>query len=120
MAHRARTASVGGRRPGSASLAYASMQGVHATADAPFVARAAGDKRAEEGAYVWQRLMQSGAVVTNGTDARGGHRPARQLLRRRHSQGGGRHPFYAEQTVSRLDALRSARFRTRLRRSKTI
>jgi predicted amidohydrolase YtcJ len=28
-----------------------------------------GDTRAEEGAYVWQKLMTSGAVVSNGTDA---------------------------------------------------
>ena len=28
-----------------------------------------GDARAEEGAYVWQKLMKSGAIVTNGTDA---------------------------------------------------
>ena len=26
-------------------------------------------KRAEEGAYVWQKLMKSGAIVANGTDA---------------------------------------------------
>ena len=28
-----------------------------------------GARRAEEGAYVWQKLMKSGAVVSNGTDA---------------------------------------------------
>ena len=28
-----------------------------------------GARRAQEGAYVWQKLMKSGAVVTNGTDA---------------------------------------------------
>ena len=28
-----------------------------------------GPKRAEEGAYVWQKLIKSGAVVGNGTDA---------------------------------------------------
>ena len=47
----------------------ASMQGVHATSDGPWVYRRLGAKRAEEGAYVWQKLWQSGAVVTNGTDA---------------------------------------------------
>ena len=26
-------------------------------------------QRAEEGAYVWQKLLKSGAIVTNGTDA---------------------------------------------------
>jgi len=47
----------------------ASMQGIHSTSDAPFVIPRLGEKRAEEGAYVWEKLMKSGAVVTNGTDA---------------------------------------------------
>ena len=47
----------------------ASMQGVHCTSDAPYVLARLGAKRAEEGAYVWQKLMKSGAVVSNGTDA---------------------------------------------------
>jgi predicted amidohydrolase YtcJ len=46
-----------------------SMQGVHATSDGPWVYKRLGEQRAEEGAYVWQKLWQSGAVVTNGTDA---------------------------------------------------
>jgi predicted amidohydrolase YtcJ len=28
-----------------------------------------GPKRAEEGAYVWQKLIETGAIVGNGTDA---------------------------------------------------
>jgi predicted amidohydrolase YtcJ len=47
----------------------ASMQGIHCTSDAPYVILRLGPKRAEEGAYVWQKLMKSGAVVSNGTDA---------------------------------------------------
>ena len=47
----------------------ASMQGIHATSDAPWVPRRLGEERAGEGAYRWQDLWQSGAVVTNGTDA---------------------------------------------------
>lgn len=46
----------------------ASMQGIHATSDAPYVLARLGAKRAEEGAYVWQKLMKSGAIVANGTD----------------------------------------------------
>jgi len=46
----------------------ASMQGIHATSDAPFVLARLGPARAEEGAYVWQKLMKSGAVISNGTD----------------------------------------------------
>ncbi len=47
----------------------ASMQGVHCTSDAPYVPARLGYERAEEGAYVWQKLMKSGAVIANGTDA---------------------------------------------------
>lgn len=46
----------------------ASMQGIHATSDAPYVAQRLGTTRAEEGAYVWRKLMNSGAVISNGTD----------------------------------------------------
>ncbi|NJD20387.1 MAG: amidohydrolase, partial [Gemmatimonadetes bacterium] len=47
----------------------AAMQGVHATSDGPWVEAKLGAARAEEGAYVWQQLMQSGALIVNGTDA---------------------------------------------------
>lgn len=47
----------------------ASMQGIHCTSDAPYVLARLGEKRAREGAYVWQKLMKSGAMVINGTDA---------------------------------------------------
>jgi predicted amidohydrolase YtcJ len=46
----------------------ASMQGIHACSDAPYVIKRLGEKRAREGAYMWQTLWKSGAVVTNGTD----------------------------------------------------
>src|SRR5207249_1551464 len=46
-----------------------SMQGIHCTSDAPYVIARLGPARAEEGAYVWQKLMKSGAVIANGTDA---------------------------------------------------
>ena len=47
----------------------AAMQGVHCTSDAPYVLLRLGPKRAEEGAYVWQKLMKTGAIIANGTDA---------------------------------------------------
>lgn len=47
----------------------ASMQGIHCTSDAPYVLARLGEQRAGEGAYVWQKLMKSGAVIANGTDA---------------------------------------------------
>ena len=47
----------------------ASMQAVHCTSDAVFVPKRLGMRRSKEGAYVWKSLLESGAVVTNGTDA---------------------------------------------------
>ena len=46
----------------------ASMQAVHCTSDGPWVPKRIGAKRAEEGAYVWRKLIDSGAVIANGTD----------------------------------------------------
>jgi len=46
----------------------ASMQGVHCTSDGPWVPARVGAKRAEEEAYVWRDLIDSGAIVCNGTD----------------------------------------------------
>jgi hypothetical protein len=47
----------------------ASMQGIHCTSDAPWVYRRLGEERAQSGAYVWRDLMDSGAIIANGTDA---------------------------------------------------
>jgi len=47
----------------------ASMQGIHCTSDGPWVWKRLGEKRAEEGAYMWRKLMETGAVICNGTDA---------------------------------------------------
>lgn len=86
----------------------ASMQGIHATSDGPWVEPKLGAKRAEEGAYVWQKLMQSGAVIMNGTDA-----PVEDVdpiasyyaSVSRMMKNGER--FYPDQRMSRLEALKS-------------
>jgi predicted amidohydrolase YtcJ len=86
----------------------ASMQGIHATSDGPWVEPRLGARRAEEGAYVWQKLMRSGAVVSNGTDA-----PVEDVdplasyyasVSRRMSNG---KVFYPGQRMSRMEALQS-------------
>jgi len=86
----------------------AAMQGVHCTSDAVFVPARLGDQRSEEGAYVWQKLMKSGAVVTNGTDA-----PVEDVdpiagfyatVTRKLANGS---VFYPDQRMSRAEALRS-------------
>jgi predicted amidohydrolase YtcJ len=86
----------------------ASMQGIHCTSDAPFVPARLGTKRSEEGAYVWRTLIDSGAVVTNGTDA-----PVERIspiasfhasVTRRLADGS---TFYPAQRMTRDEALRS-------------
>jgi predicted amidohydrolase YtcJ len=47
----------------------ASMQAIHCTSDGPWVLLRLGPQRAEEGAYVWRKLMDTGATIANGTDA---------------------------------------------------
>ena len=86
----------------------AAMQGVHCTSDAPYVLLRLGARRAEEGAYVWQKLMRSGAIVGNGTDA-----PVEDVsplasfyasVSRKLKDGT---VFYPDQRMSREEALRS-------------
>jgi predicted amidohydrolase YtcJ len=84
------------------------MQGVHCTSDAPYVPARLGARRSEEGAYVWQKLMKSGAIVTNGTDA-----PVEDVdpiasfyatVTRKLEDG---RVFYPDQRMSRMEALKS-------------
>lgn len=46
----------------------ASMQGIHMSSDRPWAIDRLGIDRINEGAYVWRKLVDSGAVVMNGTD----------------------------------------------------
>ena len=67
------------------------MQAIHATSDAPYVPARLGAKRAEEGAYVWQKLMKSGAIIANGTDVPVERiDPMAECLRDGHAQDEGR------------------------------
>lgn len=86
----------------------AAMQGIHCTSDGPFVIARLGRERAEAGAYVWQKLMKSGAVVANGTDT-----PVEDVdpiqcyyasVSRRLKDGT---VFFPDQRMSRMEALRS-------------
>jgi len=45
------------------------MQTIHLSSDRPWAINRLGEQRIVEGAYVWQKLLKSGAVVINGTDA---------------------------------------------------
>ena len=86
----------------------AAMQGIHATSDAPYVIARLGPARAESGAYVWQRLIQSGAIVANGTDV-----PVERIdpmasfhatVTRKTKDGA---VFYGDQKMTRAQALKS-------------
>jgi len=46
----------------------AAMQAVHLSSDRPWAIDRLGEKRITEGAYMWQSLLKSGAIVINGTD----------------------------------------------------
>ena len=84
------------------------MQGIHCTSDAPYVLARLGPQRAEEGAYVWQKLMKTGAIISNGTDT-----PVEDInpiacyyatVSRKLKDGS---VFYADQRMSRDEALKS-------------
>ena len=84
------------------------MQGIHATSDAPYVLARLGAQRAEEGAYPWQKLMKSGAIIANGTDV-----PVERIdpmanfyatITRKTNDGS---IFYGDQRMSRAEALKS-------------
>ena len=45
-----------------------SIQAIHLSSDRPWAIYRLGPKRIKEGAYVWRKLMDSGAIVINGTD----------------------------------------------------
>ncbi len=46
----------------------ASMQGIHAVSDGPWVATKLGAERTRTTSYLFRQLWDSGAIVTNGTD----------------------------------------------------
>lgn len=86
----------------------ASMQAIHCTSDAPYVLQRLGEQRAEEGAYVWQKLMNTGALIANGTDA-----PVEAVdplpgfyafVTRKLKDGSA---FFPDQRLSRMEALRA-------------
>ncbi len=85
----------------------ASMQAVHCTSDAAFVVERLGERRARAGAYVWRALLDSGAVVTNGTDT-----PVEDVdpIACFHAAVTRRTPsgelFFPDQRMTRMEALR--------------
>jgi hypothetical protein len=88
--------------------AIASMQGIHAASDGPWLPLRLGAERAGAISYVWRSLLDAGATVTNGSDA-----PVEDVdpiasyhasVTRRMANGAAFHP---EQSMTRIEALRS-------------
>jgi len=86
----------------------AAMQPVHCVSDGPWVPLRLGEQRAREGAYVWRRLLDEGAVIASGTDV-----PVEDInpiatfyaaVTRRMADGSA---FYPTQRMTRDEALRS-------------
>ena len=86
----------------------ASMQGVHATSDGPWVPQRLGEARAQRRAYVWRALLDADAIICNGTDV-----PVESIspiasytssVTRRMANG---EQFFPEQSMGRMEALYS-------------
>ncbi len=86
----------------------AAMQGVHCTSDALYVPQRLGALRAENGAYVWRSLLDSGAVICNGTDAPVEKiDPIASLAASATRRLGDGSVFFPQQCMTREEALRS-------------
>ncbi len=88
-----------------------SMQAIHGCSDAPWVPERLGLDRAVANGYMWRALAESGAVVTNGTDA-----PVEDVdplasfyctVARLLPDGSVFFPGQPDQRLSRLEALRT-------------
>jgi predicted amidohydrolase YtcJ len=86
----------------------AAMQGVHCTSDGAWVPARIGPQRSHSGAYLWRTLLDSGVVISNGTDC-----PVEDIdplrcfqasVTRRLADGSA---FYPAQCMTRGEALRS-------------
>ena len=87
------------------------MQAIHMASDRPWAIDRLGEERIVEGAYVWRKLLDSGAIVVNGTDA-----PVEPLnplpsfyasVARRTLQGEPEGGYEPSQKMTREEALRS-------------
>jgi len=86
----------------------AAMQGVHATSDGPWIASRLGEERSKATSYPWRDLINSGAIIGNGTDT-----PVERIdpiasfysSVSRMTNDGSR--FNAEHVMTREEALRS-------------
>ncbi|MBD8872547.1 amidohydrolase [Rhodanobacter sp. DHB23] len=89
----------------------ASMQSIHACSDAPYVVPHLGEQRAKEGAYVWHSLIESGAMVLDGSDTPvEDTNPIAGFYCAVTRDNGRGQRFFPAQAKTRLEALRSYTF----------
>ncbi len=87
------------------------MQAIHMSSDRPWAIDRLGKKRIDEGAYMWQALLKSGARIVNGTDAP--VEPVAALpsfyasVSRKTLQGTPKEGYEPEQKMTREQALKS-------------
>ena len=88
-----------------------SVQGIHMSSDRPWAIDRLGAARIESGAYMWRSLIDSGAVLVNGTDVP--VEPADPfasfyaLVTRMTLQGAPEGGFEPEQKITRIEALQA-------------
>ena len=89
----------------------ASVQGIHMSSDRPWAIDRLGRKRIEDGAYAWRMLIDSDAIVINGTDV-----PVEplnpmasyySLISRKTLEGNPEGGYEPNQKMTREEALRS-------------
>ncbi len=86
----------------------AAVQGIHAASDGPWIPARLRPERAERTSYRWRDLLDSGAILNNGTDV-----PVEPIdpiasfhasVSRRMNNG---KPFFPSQAMTRMEAIRS-------------
>ena len=88
-----------------------SVQGIHMSSDRPWAIDRLGAARVESGAYMWRSLIDSGAVLVNGTDVP--VEPADPfasfyaLVTRKTLQGTPEGGFEPQQKITRVEALQA-------------
>lgn len=87
------------------------MQAIHMSSDRPWAIDRLGNKRIVEGAYMWRSLIDSGAIIVNGTDV-----PVEPLnplacfyasVTRKTLEGNPEGGYEPEQKMTREEALKS-------------
>ena len=89
----------------------ASIQGIHMSSDRPWAIDRLGEKRITEGAYAWRDLINSGAVLVNGSDV-----PVEPInpiacfyasVSRKTLSGSPNNGYEPRQKMTRMEALKS-------------